>query len=68
MAIYTWHCKVCGDLMEVERPMADYDKPVHNDAHDAKCDGEYVRKITQVAVPFEGLRDKGIFERVEKHF
>ena len=54
--------------MEVERPMADYDKPVHNDAHDAKCDGEYVRKITQVAVPFEGLRDEGIFERVEKHF
>ena len=62
--IYEWRCQVCGECTEVERHVDDYQLgPSENEAA-CTCGCEnYTRKIGVSAVPFETLRDQGVFER-----
>jgi hypothetical protein len=56
MPTYEWKNKRTGDYVQVQRPVSAYDNPPDDS-------GEWVRVITSpVSVPFQTLRDKGVFE------
>jgi formylmethanofuran dehydrogenase subunit B len=62
--IYEWKCEVCGEICDIQRSVADMDMgPSDNEA---ACDcgvGNYNRIISKSNVPFETLRDRGVFDR-----
>lgn len=63
--IYEWRCDACDDVVEVTRPAKDYDKPPGH----CNCGEEaWSKKIGTTSVPFETLRDQGIFERTKDYF
>jgi putative FmdB family regulatory protein len=63
--IYEWRCDSCNEVVEVTRPVKDYKKPPGH----CNCGEEkWWRIIGKTSVPFETLRDKGIFERTKDYF
>ena len=66
MPTYTYKCDVCGYRTELERTIPDRHNPVFAPHAPNKkgCNGTYKQIITPVAIPFETMRDKGIFERL----
>lgn len=65
---YTYKCSKCKKVVELRRLMDDRGNPVVGEKHSKRgCDGEFRQIITAVSVPFEHLRDKGVFERIEKY-
>lgn len=68
--IYEWRCQGCGAVKEIERPACDHykepDTPCPN-THECAIAG-WKRKISISNPDFEHMYDKGILERVEKHF
>jgi hypothetical protein len=70
--IYEWKCPVCGRISEVQRSVKDIDvRPTDEElAHEAECpdkglNTELVRIVSKSNVPFETLRDRGMFERLD---
>jgi len=63
MPTYTYKCDVCGDKMEVKREMEERHDYINNDWHTLKCDGVYRLIITVPSIPFEHMRDRGVFDR-----
>lgn len=58
MPAYEWKNEKTGERVEVHRErMAEYNIPPDES-------GDWVRVIVPVAVPFETLRDKGVFEHL----
>lgn len=57
--IYSWKCKGCGRVTDIERPVAEYDKPPK---HCPVCskDSKWV-KVYNSSTPFVNLSDKGVF-------
>jgi hypothetical protein len=55
MPTYEWKNTETGERVDVERPMSQYDVP-------PDLPGEWVRVISVATVPWEILRDKGVFE------
>jgi len=67
--IYEWKCPQCGEIAEVERVADDYQLgPSQNEAVCMHPVEDYTRIITSTSVPFETLRDKGVFERTKDYF
>lgn len=65
ITIYEWRCGGCQHLEEVERKMADY--LVGPDYPCPECKvNEWTKILSKASVPFETLKDQGIFERIEK--
>lgn len=65
--IYEWKCKTCGQIEEVERSIDDRGIPPAKkstkktlEEYNKGCAHEWVRVFNN-SVPFQGLRDKGIF-------
>lgn len=55
MPTYEWRNTETGEVVEVERKMSEYDVP-------PDLPGKWERKISSAVVPWETLRDKGVFE------
>jgi hypothetical protein len=55
MPMYEWKNVRTGERTEVERPISAYDVPPDDS-------GEWERVISAATVPWETLRDKGVFE------
>lgn len=58
--IYTWRCKDCNKITEVERAFKDYDKPPE------KCESCKSTTLSRVileapSTPFQQLRQSGMF-------
>jgi len=66
MPTYTYRCTECKYIAELERTIDRRgDKVFAPHAPNKKgCKGEFKQIITAVAIPFETMRDKGIFERI----
>ena len=67
---YEWKCRVCGHVTTVHRSVADIDVPPEGAEtnHEPECqekgsNDELYRIISSPSVPFEHLRDKGVFDR-----
>ncbi len=61
--IYEWRCNGCSMVVEVTRPAKDYNRMP------GQCNcGEktWSKKLSTPHTPFEHLRDKGVFERLER--
>lgn len=54
--IYEWKDQKSGKVVEVQRSVADRDIP-------PEYEGEWARVVSKPNVPFEQLRDRGVFER-----
>lgn len=67
MPTYTYRCNACGYTAELERAIEDRHNPVFAPHAPSKkgCKGEFKQIITPVAIPFETMRDRGIFERLD---
>jgi len=66
---YEWRCKVCDTIVEVDRPLDEYDIPPRSDEAAATDDcihPEQWVKVYSATTPFETLRDKGVLDRT--HF
>ena len=66
---YEWRCTVCDARVTVERPVAEYNVPPRSDEAnrgDNCIHPESWVKVYSSTVPFEMLRDKGVFHRT--HF
>lgn len=60
--IYEWRCTGCKELVEVERPAADYMKPPEIMQSKDCIRHNWTKVITQpTAVPFQTLKNAGIF-------
>ena len=56
--IYEWKCSKCGMTTEVTRPVVDYNVPPHIEC----CKGgQWSKVLSAPKVPFEHLRNAGIF-------
>jgi len=66
MPTYTYRCTECKYTVELERTIDRRgDKVFAPHAPNKKgCPGEFKQIITAVSIPFETMRDKGIFERI----
>lgn len=64
MPMYEWKCTKCGVRVEVQRPVSEYNQGPRtiSEIPASPCDHDWVRVISVAAVPFETLRDKGVFE------
>ena len=66
---YEWKCTECPYRVTVHRRLDDRDTPPTKEEAAAAggptiaCDHQWVRVISTASVPFEHLRDKGVFER-----
>jgi predicted nucleic acid-binding Zn ribbon protein len=69
MPTYVYKCTECGYSAELERTIDRRgDKVFAPHAPNKKgCKGVFKQIITMTSTPFETLRDKGVFERIEKH-
>jgi predicted nucleic acid-binding Zn ribbon protein len=67
MMTYTYKCTECGYKVELERSIEDRDNKVYapHAPNKTGCKGEFRKIITPVAIPFETMRDKGVFERLD---
>jgi len=65
---YEWKCKSCGEVVDVQRTVAERDIPptmeeagkVHEQGME---DSNWKRIITATPVMWEDARDKGVFDR-----
>lgn len=69
--VYEWRCTECNLVVEIQRTVAEYkDMPNHSEYDglgNPKCLHFWKRKISISHPDFETMRDKGIFERLEKY-
>ena len=64
--IYEWKCVHCGGIEEIEGPVSEHDREPDFDCP-ACGEVEWMRIMSLPHIPFETLRDKGVFERLEKY-
>ena len=66
MPTYTYKCNACGYVTELEREIDRRHDMVFapHAPNNRGCDGSYKLIITPVSIPFETMRDKGVFERL----
>lgn len=64
--IYEWRCDDCSHITDVQRSVADRDMGPEEKC--SKCGGtKHTRILSKTTVPWETLRDNGVFERLERH-
>lgn len=51
MAVYVYRCKVCGEVLEVDRPISEYNAPP---PRCSRCGSETVRVFTAPFIRFVG--------------
>lgn len=64
--IYEWRCTKCKAITDVTRSVSDMDTAPTRKESQCGCRGQYDRIMSLPHVPFETLRDKGVFERLER--
>lgn len=63
--IYEWRCQRCGETAEVDRVVEDRDLGPSENECGCMCGAEnYTRILSRPNVPFETLRDRGVFDRL----
>lgn len=64
--IYTWKCRLCGQVVDVHRSASEYNKrPTEGEVPDTDACihgwDRYYSKDTLPGVPFEQLKNSGVF-------